>query len=355
MDQELQKKIERKSTPEPNSGCWLWNEALGLRPDLEGDDGYGFVRSSGKRILAHRASYIAFIGEIPEGKIVRHRCDTPACVNPDHLELGSHRENAIDAHRRMRTKLSRASKEQKRTWAKQPSLSGLKASYGLSLIERIDRLSIPEPNTGCQLWIGPLNQGGYGKIKISGQMCGAHRISYSENCGPIPAGSFVLHKCDTPACVNPAHLFLGDAGDNMRDATKKRRTSWTRASSEQRSEWAKKSAVSQADSKIETAKKGWVTRHENGLECTLTSEQCVERTRRTWISRRQKYGNLGRSDAGQYSRGDKHGDVLKKGWANMLPEARAERVRKTQEGMRRAREAKKPRLIRVNLLSPALQ
>ncbi len=55
----------------------------------------------------------------------------------------------------------------------------------------------------------------------------AHRFSWQIHKGDIPEKLHVLHKCDTPACVNPDHLFLGTNGDNMRDKAKKgRATSW---------------------------------------------------------------------------------------------------------------------------------
>jgi hypothetical protein len=78
-------------------------------------------------------------------------------------------------------------------------------------------------NGDCWLWLAGLNSYGYGKFKQAGRTLGAHRVSYELNVGPIPDGQSVLHRCDTPACVNPSHLFLGSHVDNMRDMAAKGR------------------------------------------------------------------------------------------------------------------------------------
>lgn len=81
----------------------------------------------------------------------------------------------------------------------------------------------PEPNSGCLLWLHATDRRGYGRVSFSGRKVRAHRLAWELTNGAVPDGKFVLHKCDVPTCIRPAHLFLGNHDENMADMQAKGR------------------------------------------------------------------------------------------------------------------------------------
>lgn len=85
----LEQRFHSKYQPVPWTGCWIWTAATKER-------GYGVIGLGSRKegiIKAHRLSYILHKGQIPEDKVVMHKCNNPLCVNPDHLESGTRKEN----------------------------------------------------------------------------------------------------------------------------------------------------------------------------------------------------------------------------------------------------------------------
>ena len=93
------------------------------------------------------------------------------------------------------------------------------------VIIRLEANCIPVPECGCWLWLGNLDNAGYGRISVNSKQRVVSRAAFEAYKGIDPGNLFVCHKCDTPSCINPDHLFLGDNRDNIRDMYRKGRRS----------------------------------------------------------------------------------------------------------------------------------
>lgn len=98
----------------------------------------------------------------------------------------------------------------------------------MTLADRLERNSMPEPNSGCILWLGSCMPFGHGRMRWDGRLHLTHRLAWMAHRGEIPEGIMVCHKCDVPSCINPNHLFLGTNADNILDMYAKGRRVMTR-------------------------------------------------------------------------------------------------------------------------------
>lgn len=118
------------SRVDTSGDCWLWTG----RTDKQG---YGRITYQNKEMLAHRLSYQMAHGSIPDGLDILHTCDTPACVNPDHLVAGTHSDNMRDmiAKGRRRSFAGELSSTAKLTWEKVREIRQRYKNGGITLTE----------------------------------------------------------------------------------------------------------------------------------------------------------------------------------------------------------------------------
>lgn len=236
-------------------GCWTWKGATD-------NAGYGQFHSSDKYWAAHRYSWTLRHGVIAPGLVVRHLCHNKSCVNPEHLAIGTQKDNIQDSVRDNRfrvikrvlcvrghvfiaTKGSRCAtckKELGPVYARMSRLrlrlskNDLTAESKLLYTDELNSLKARLKNSRvvlgsdgerfyakvrktktCWFWMGRVNVNGYG-VFFARKPFYSHRWSYATNVGPIPDGMLIRHSCHVRSCVNPQHLSPGTALDNARDS-----------------------------------------------------------------------------------------------------------------------------------------
>jgi hypothetical protein len=228
--------------------CWEW---IGLRKE-----GYGIYN----RKTVHRLAYELLHGPIPVGMIVRHKCDTRNCWNPDHLELGTTQDNIQDKVLRGRAiggpgkrgencihaKLTANDVEVIRAAPQTATHASLAQQFGVSFqqiskirrgerwiilataeseeddfFRRAVRFKIQRKEGLSECWE---TQRERQVISFRNKKIVASRIAFTLSKGEIPDNMVVRHVCDNSKCINPEHLELGTHTDNMRDRDVRGRT-----------------------------------------------------------------------------------------------------------------------------------
>ena len=94
-------------------------------------------------------------------------------------------------------------------------MRGHRIGWRGTLAERLEQRVEPEPNSGCWLWMGPVNSSGYGTISYNGKIMGVHRAAYLDRYELIPDGMTLDHLCRVRRCVNPNHLQPATLKENV--------------------------------------------------------------------------------------------------------------------------------------------
>lgn len=175
----IEERFWSQVSPCPNTGCWWWEGPKALMQD------YSSMKVSHIALMLHGRPRPS------DDAMVNHHCDSPLCVNPDHLY-----------------------------WTTRDKGKGQFIAEPVEC--RFRKYVSPCPNTGCWLWDGTV-QKGYGAFKALGTQKATH-VALTLDGRPRPhPKAIACHHCDVPLCVNPDHLYWGDNSTNQKDAHRRGR------------------------------------------------------------------------------------------------------------------------------------
>ena len=172
--------------------CWIWHGAGTKRKQPN-------MRIGAKTYAVKRVVFAIFHRTPNRKEEVFSTCGNQLCVSPTHIGVRAASDRAAAIGIQLRERPKRDIHD--RFWEK---------------VAKGDESS-------CWTWKAGRLTFGYGAFRVNGVSMGAHVVSWELANGPVPHGMHVLHRCDNPACVNHAHLFLGTQVDNNRDRDEKGR------------------------------------------------------------------------------------------------------------------------------------
>jgi len=195
------------------NGCWRWIGRLNA-------DGYGMW----KQQRAHRFSYEAIKGRIPNSLHIHHSCRNKWCVNPEHLEAVTNQKNHLYHAEFLGTQ--RILNKVPVPTSVDGKLVNINNLLTPDLITKLrcrilSKIDMRRGNGVCWPWKGMIDKDGYGRFHMPkphkiGKQAYAHRLVYELLIGVIPVGLVLDHTCKNTACVNPDHLEPVSQAENAR-------------------------------------------------------------------------------------------------------------------------------------------
>ena len=211
INENLPSYVNKRIAVDEDTGCWNW---IAMRSP----SGYGLCMYKKKKFRTHRLVYTLVIGKIPDGLDIHHKCENRLCCNPEHLLPLTRSENSKLVTRKgvLRRKLNFNSASEYVFFGKifeNSNLPKRKLKYLSKLISKNN-------GTFCWEWLGTLDPSGYGRISVGdGRVARAHRFIYELITNTkIPDNMVSDHKCRNRKCVNPLHINIVTAVENIKRA-----------------------------------------------------------------------------------------------------------------------------------------